>query len=442
MTTMEQALLRLRFAALAAIIAVWPLSPLSAATLAWTGGGASGLWSDPANWSLGRVPGAGDDVEFSGNPAWLSNTLDLPLSLNSLTFMPTSQIFFVHVAGDGGSSLAFTGLGIQNLTAITGPIRQQLFADAGTTGGTIVFANSSGINLGTSEPLRPVDITALGGSVPGAIGGHIVFQDASSSGTQTFSSLRAEGASVLGASGGELIFRNNARTTRGSALTITVTVGTAFGAAGGQASFLDAAQVEGNVNVVAGTGGGQGGRAAFRSNAIAGLSIGLYINGATSSAVGAEAATSFYDDARLTGTVQTRAGGGSVVFHDDTFTRGARLIINSRAQSEGAVAGSAGGSTEFLDRSRAGQLTINNDGASSGAPGTLGGRTYLRNASSAESATIVSFGGLASGAPGGSLQFADDASAGAARLQNLGGAVALANGGVTQFFTARRRRTR
>ena len=143
MVIIKQNLRRLRIATLAAALAVWPLSALSAATLAWTGGGASGLWSDPANWNLGRVPGAGDDVEFSGNPAWLSNTLDLPLSLNSLSFMPTSQIFFVHVSGDGGCSLAFTGLGIQNRTAITGPIRQQLFADAGTTGGTIVFANSS-----------------------------------------------------------------------------------------------------------------------------------------------------------------------------------------------------------------------------------------------------------------------------------------------------------
>ena len=156
----------------------------------------------PPNWNLGRAPAGGDDVAFSGNPAWSTNTLDLPLSLASLTFTPTAQLFLVHVSGDGGSSLAFTGLGIQNLTAIIGPIRQQLFADAGTTGGTILFANSSGINLGISEQLRPVDVTALGGSALGAIGGHIVFQDDSSSGRQTFSALRAEGASVLGASGG------------------------------------------------------------------------------------------------------------------------------------------------------------------------------------------------------------------------------------------------
>ena len=174
-TVMKPILRRFRLTVVVTALAVWPLSALSLATLVWTGGGASGLWSDPANWNLGRAPGAGDDVTFSGNPAWSTNTLDLPLSLASLTFTPTSQIFFVHVSEDGGSSLAFTGLGIQNLTSITGPIRQQLFADAGTTGGTILFANSSGINLGISQQLRAVDITARGGSAPGAIGGHIVF---------------------------------------------------------------------------------------------------------------------------------------------------------------------------------------------------------------------------------------------------------------------------
>lgn len=216
-------------------------------------------------------------MEFAGNPAWSTNTLNLPLSLNPLTFTPTSQLFLVHVAGDGGSSSAFAGMGIQNLIAGSGPIRQELFADSGTTGGTILFANTSRINLGSSEQFRPVNVTALGGSALGAIGGHIVFQDASSSGRSTFNALRAEGASVLGASGGELIFRNNAVTTSTSA--ITVTGGTALGAAGGQASFQDAVQVEGNVNILAGTGGGLGGRATFRGNAVAGFSVGLYNDG-------------------------------------------------------------------------------------------------------------------------------------------------------------------
>lgn len=473
-TVMKRILRRFRLTALVTALAVWPLSALSVATLVWTGGGASGLWSDPANWNIGRAPAAGDDVTFSGNPAWSTNTLDLPLSLASLTFTPTAELFFVHVSGDGGSSLAFTGLGIQNLTAGGGPIRQALFADAGTTGGTILFANSSGISLGNSGQPRPVDVTALGGSAPGAIGGHIVFQDASSNGSQTFSALRAEGASVVGASGGELILRNNAVTTRST--TITITGGTVLGAAGGRASFEDAARVEGNLNVLSGTGGGQGGRAAFRGNVVGGLSIGLYNSGASSSERGAEAVISFHDNARFTGTAVNwagagagynggrlefhdsarfdssgtdptfgggqilnagsavaGAGGGSVVFADDTFIRGARLLINNTVEIEAPVAGSAGGSAEFRDRSRAGEVTIYNAGASSGAPGTLGGRTSFSNASSAQSATVVSYGGVASGTFGGSLQFADDASAGAATLQNLGGLVAGAGGGTTSF---------
>lgn len=75
-TVMKRILRRFRLTALATALAVSPLSALSAATLVWTGGGASGLWSDPANWNLGRTPTGGDDVAFSGNPAWSTSMLD------------------------------------------------------------------------------------------------------------------------------------------------------------------------------------------------------------------------------------------------------------------------------------------------------------------------------------------------------------------------------
>jgi hypothetical protein len=202
----------------------------------------------------------GDDVRFGGNPAFTTNTVDLSISLASLSFAADSQLFQLHVAGDGGKRLAFSGLGIQNLTATTGPIRQQLFADAGATGGTILFANTAGINLGSSEQLRPVDITALGGV-------------------------------VAGASGGEVIFRNSALATPFTA--ITVTGGTVIGAAGGQLSFQDSARVQGNVNLAAGADGGQGGRATFRNAAIADFSVGIRNSGASFAGPGTEALTSF-----------------------------------------------------------------------------------------------------------------------------------------------------
>lgn len=118
-----------------------------AATIFWSGTGFSERWSDAGNWSP-RLPAPGDDVVFTGAPAFATNTVDSNAALGSLTFGATAQLFNIHVAGS--SALTFTALGIQNLTGSGGPIRQQLFADAGATGGTITFANASGIKLGIS----------------------------------------------------------------------------------------------------------------------------------------------------------------------------------------------------------------------------------------------------------------------------------------------------
>ncbi len=57
----------------------------------------------------------------------MRSNIDLSLRLNSLRFDPDSQLFELHVAGSGGHALAFSGLGIQNLTGGTGPLRQDFF---------------------------------------------------------------------------------------------------------------------------------------------------------------------------------------------------------------------------------------------------------------------------------------------------------------------------
>ena len=36
-----------------------------AATITWTNGNATGVWSDPLNWDSGTVPGAADDAVFN-----------------------------------------------------------------------------------------------------------------------------------------------------------------------------------------------------------------------------------------------------------------------------------------------------------------------------------------------------------------------------------------
>ena len=448
----------------------WP----SAATLVWTGLGTSARWSEPANWSPGRAPADGDDLLFAGSTPRQDSVLDVSHSFAALVLQADALAYLIHVQGDG-VSLSFAGAGIRNLTAGSGPIRQQFFADAGTAGGSIVFTGSAGINLGGTGNFRPVDITALGGSAAAPVGGHIVFQDNAATSGSTYDALRAEGASAAGAVGGDIIFRNNALATKSSS--ITVTGGSVLGAAGAQASFLDLARVDGTLNVLAGAGGGLGARMSFAGDALASAYAGLMNQGARALGPGAQAITSFRDNAKMLGSASNEAGTGngfeggwlefrghashdttgldpslgyaqiinggsgvsgahnaSTFFYDDAFVSGSRLLITNANQGEGSEAGTIGGSTEFRDRSHAGQATIVNQGALSGAPGTPGGWTWFRNLASAERAAITNNGGVVKDAQGGNLRFTEDATASSATLDNASGEVLDALGGTTQFL--------
>lgn len=202
--------------AASATLALGPASwgDAHAAPVSWTGQGTSGFWCDALNGSPPGAPADGDDLLFSGAPPRTSSVFDLARSFSSLTFSGDSSLFVTQVLG-GGAQLALSGLGIRAFdTPGTGIGRRIFFADAGSTGGTILFTHSSGVNVGSGQFARAVDITARGGSTAGAIGGHVVFQDRSSTSASTFDALRAEGASVAGATGGEIIVRDNALVTR------------------------------------------------------------------------------------------------------------------------------------------------------------------------------------------------------------------------------------
>jgi len=449
-----------------------------AASRNWLGLGASDNWSDIANWNPAGLPLDGDDLVFGGNPARLHSTINLSLTLNSLRFEADSQLFELHVAGSGGHALAFGGLGIQNLTAGTGPIRQDFFADAGSSGGSITFAGGAGINLGSSGQYRPVNISALGGAAAGEVGGRIVFEGSSSTGTSTFTALRAEGARAGGAGAGSLLLRQAAVST--STGIVVATGGEGLGSLGGQARFADDSQLQGRLNVLAGVGGGQGARAVFEGRAAALLQASLDNRGADSSVAGAEAVTTFVGQARLAASAINRAGtaaaanggriefrdraafdstgldpnlgpvqvlnlgsdalgarGGSLVLADDSFTRGTLVVISNGVEVEGLVAGSAGGTTEFRDRSHAGSAAIGNAGAMVGSflflPTTAGGQTSFRHASSAGSARITSQGGRMHSALGGRLDLFDDASAATALILNDGAEFDGAHGGLAHF---------
>ncbi len=447
-----------------------------AATVHWSGQGPSAFWSDALNWSPQSAPADGDDLVFGGAAVRTNSVLDLARSFSSLTFNAGAPLFTTHVLGSG-AQLAFSGAGLLSLDSNGGStVRQAFFADAGTTGGTIAFTHSAGINLGNPQFARPVDITAQGGATASAIGGHIVFQDRSATGSVTFDVLRAEGATVAGATGGEIVFRDNARLTYLASL--VVDGGAAAGAQGGRATFQGLAQSAGGVSVQAGQAGGLGGRVEFIGNAVAVGTASLYAEGGTSALAGAEATASFRGDTRSmgpaylsagsaagahggridffdrsshdttsfdpslgslgiynVGAVVSGAGGGALVFHDDSAIRGAHLFIANQA-AEFIAPGARAGSTSFLDRARAGQVAIENAGA--GGAGAGGGATTFGNQASAENATITSLGGFADGGAGGSTEFSDSASAGAASLHNLGGSAAGALGGTLAFRNSAR----
>ena len=363
----------------------------AAPVLLWTGGSSSPNWSVAGNWSLLRAVADGDGVVFDG-AAGAGTLVDLSARLDSLTFAAGAGPFAVHVAGSGARTLGFDGAGILNQTGGSGPIRQALYADAGATGGRIVFTGLSGINLGAGTSLRPVDLSALGGSVAGQVGGRVVFQDQSSTGIATFNALRAEGASVAGAGAGELVFRDTA--TVGAFTTLTLVGGSSAGAAGGQGSFADGVQVDGIVNILSGSATGSiGGRAVFVGAAVAGLRSTLNNQGGQAGP-GAEGATEFRATSRLAGTALNAPGtaaganGGRVEFRDQSGfdstgydgSLGSQQIINQA----GSLAGAGGGSAVFRDDSaaRGSYLVIANQGNLEGpSTGALGGRTTFTDRS-------------------------------------------------------------
>ena len=342
--------------AVGATLVVAPMSggQAWAATLQWTGLGATPLWSDAGNWNLLRAPIDGDEPFFAGLAPFAGSVLDVSRSFSALSFTPHAGAFTLRVQGNGPAVLAFSGVGIRNLTAGMGPTRQTFFADGGSVGGTILFTGNSGINIGSDPALRPVDLTAVGGSTAGSVGGHLVFQDRASTGGNTSDALRAQGALVSGASGGEIVFRDSAIATKSS--TIVVGGGAAPGTFGGSASFADLATAAGNIVVLAGTSDGLGGRLRFSGTATA--TSGISNDGAGSAANGAEAVTSFQGDTRLTG---------------------------SAANYQGNAFGAGGGRLEMLERSSidssglapgAGTLIVSNSGAS--VIGASGGTTIFR----------------------------------------------------------------
>ncbi len=106
----------------------WCGESLLSATRIWTGGGATDLWSDPANWS-GGVPIAGDDVIFGSSARFALVDDFVSLSLLSLSFQANNPAYQLSILGGGAVSpiLSIMGAGILNSSGEDHDGQRELF---------------------------------------------------------------------------------------------------------------------------------------------------------------------------------------------------------------------------------------------------------------------------------------------------------------------------
>ncbi|GMU84437.1 MAG: hypothetical protein AMXMBFR47_43060, partial [Planctomycetota bacterium] len=103
-------------------------SGASAATITWTGGAGTGSWHNPANWDLGRVPAAGDDVVIPDmTPDVTVSFSSTSTSINSLTSGELVSVSggFLSIAGtsvlDAGMTLTNGEIGGTGTLTVNGP---------------------------------------------------------------------------------------------------------------------------------------------------------------------------------------------------------------------------------------------------------------------------------------------------------------------------------
>lgn len=161
--------------------------------LAWTGGGGNSLWSDPANWSLGRIPVATDSVVID-----LSATIDLNAAatvrwlIMGLSSTPTLNLNSGATLQVDSAAITTAGTTVNMVggATLTGDggvsIGGQFNWNGGTMsgGGATVLATGSTASIATSQPVT-LDARPLG------IGGTATL------GTGTITGVNAPAITVL-----------------------------------------------------------------------------------------------------------------------------------------------------------------------------------------------------------------------------------------------------
>lgn len=141
-------------------LAGWPATP----PLAWTGGGGNSLWSNPANWSLGRIPVATDsvlidqsatiDLNESATVAWLimgiSSTPTLNLNNGATLQVDTAAVALTGTTVNMATGSTLTGDGAISLAGTFNWNGGTMSGTGGTliaAGGTAAIATSAGVTL-------------------------------------------------------------------------------------------------------------------------------------------------------------------------------------------------------------------------------------------------------------------------------------------------------
>jgi Bacterial Ig-like domain (group 1) len=148
----------------------WPAIP----PMAWTGGGGNSLWSNPANWSLGRIPIATDsvvidqsatiDLNESATVAWLLMGLSSTPTLN-LNSGATLQVDSAAVALTGTTVNMATGSTLTGNGAIS--LAGTFNWNGGTmsgTGGTLLAASGTASIATSAGVTLDERILAIGGT--------------------------------------------------------------------------------------------------------------------------------------------------------------------------------------------------------------------------------------------------------------------------------------
>ncbi|PWK27753.1 SprB-like repeat protein, partial [Arcicella aurantiaca] len=128
----------------------------------WTGGAGDGLWTSPANWSLG-VPTASHRVVFDASDN-VSQTADVTVSAIKVTDNATININAIggafNLICDGGTNSVIEAGSTLNLETATGSI-SLVFVNGGTTE---VFAINGTLNIGNNGTFNSANShTSVGG---------------------------------------------------------------------------------------------------------------------------------------------------------------------------------------------------------------------------------------------------------------------------------------